>query len=683
MAAAIAGSGVAHADDTAGTSSSASSASAKNESATKGQAKNESPTSASDDSKTDGDDRTTNDDNDSGGKSAGGDDEHDPSEQISDEDSSDIGSGDTDSEELDESTDLDAEVEDTDEPAPVTGEHSGDSDPRKTQPDAPGDDDPVRDSSSETDGETTTSVPARPKPAEDVDQSASDSPSAATPSTDPPATRSAVASRSAEVDAGGSQAAQALVSVSITDTEALPPAAPNIFADLVRALLIGLQSTFFPSPAPTFRSTAPAAPSAVAATDSPPSKEDAGLSDPFQMPDPITGTAHNVLNYGATSNNSSDNDAAVIQMVINGAQAGDVVYIPDGIYHIKSTINLKPGISLVGQSREGTVLAGLYGETPLHAMIYAPPGVNNLTVSSFTITLASGSKSTYKAGVRLGLEGAGATVSRIAVKDLFIEKFERFGVQLQNANHVLVDNNTIKNATALDGGGQGYGIIIDQSLSSNNWIRNNTIGPVIRHAILIQKAHNNLIENNRITGAVSGAIDLHGEDEYANEIRYNTISDCVRNGTTVSPNGAGIEIGEYSGVIGTILMHDNSGPLNWIHHNTVYNCSCGLRIMNNSNYTYIEDNIFRNNLGSGIQADLAPLNNLYISRNQIYNNGNGIILYDVTQAVVKDNIVRNNANYGIATNPGVTGYIITGNTVTNNKVNVYLGSTNGIYIPNV
>jgi parallel beta-helix repeat protein len=280
----------------------------------------------------------------------------------------------------------------------------------------------------------------------------------------------------------------------------------------------------------------------------------------------------------------------------------------------------------------------------------------------------------------LGSTGGGP-LSRIVVKNLFVEKFERFGVELHNANNVLVDSNIIKNATALDGGGQGYGVVIDEALSSNNWIRNNTIGPVIRHAILIQRAHNNLIENNRITGTVSGAIDLHGEDEYANEIRYNTISDGVRNGTTVSPNGAGIEVGEYSGVIGTDLMHDNSGPGNWIHHNTVYNYSYGLRIMNNSNYTYIEDNVFRNNSGPGILADLAPLNNLDLSRNQVNNNAHGIILYDVTQAVVTDNIVRYNSGYGIAINPGTTDYVITGNTVTNNGVNVYLTNTNGTYIP--
>ncbi|MHA0289043.1 right-handed parallel beta-helix repeat-containing protein [Mycobacterium sp. C3-094] len=426
-----------------------------------------------------------------------------------------------------------------------------------------------------------------------------------------------------------------------------------------------------------------AVPTAGAVTATPtipsvPTKDDAGLSVPFQRPDAPSGRTLNVRDYGATSNQSSDNDALAIQKAINAAKAGDTVYIPNGTYHIRSTINLKSGVSLIGESRGSTILAGAYSSQP-HAMIYAAPGTTNLTVSSFTITSASGP--TYKAAIRLGLEGTGQ-VSRIAVQNLFIEKFERFGVQLQNAYQVVVENNVIKNATAVGGGGQGYGVIVDQALSNNNWIVGNEIGPVIRHAVLVQKsANHNLIEQNTITGTVSGAIDLHGEDEYANEIRYNTISNGVRDGTSVSPNGGGIEVGEFSGVAGTTLFHDNSGPGNYIHHNVVTNYSYGLRVVNNSNYTFIEDNIFYNNIGAGIQADLAPLNNLYISGNQLYNNGAGVILYDVTQAVVDNNSIRDNRDYGLWANAGTSTYLITGNTITGSRVNVTLKNATGVYLP--
>ncbi|WP_425004436.1 right-handed parallel beta-helix repeat-containing protein [Mycolicibacterium sp. S3B2] len=410
----------------------------------------------------------------------------------------------------------------------------------------------------------------------------------------------------------------------------------------------------------------------------PPGDYDAGLSEPFELPDAVSGRTLDVRDYGASSNRSSNNDAHAIQAAIDAAAPGDKVYIPDGVYHVKSTINLKSGVSLYGQSRAGTVLAAAFATSP-HAVIYAAPGVTNLTVSSFSITVASGAQ--IKAGIRLGAEG-GAAVSRIMVNNLAIEDFQRFGVQLQNARHVLVDGNTIKNATALDGGGSGYGVIIDQVGSHNNWVRNNTIGPVIRHGILIQSAHHNLIESNTVTGAVSGAIDLHGEDEYSNEISYNTVSDCVRDGTTVSPNGAGIEVGEYSGVIGTVLMHDNSGPHNWIHHNVVYNCTCGVSVVNNSDNTYIENNVFYNNLEAGIKAQI-DLQHLYIRGNTIYGNGSGIVLMDVSHAVVHGNSVTDNDQFGIWTNGGVTDYTITANTVTGNLSDVSLSSPSGVYNPGV
>jgi parallel beta-helix repeat protein len=404
---------------------------------------------------------------------------------------------------------------------------------------------------------------------------------------------------------------------------------------------------------------------------------DAGLSTAFVYPAPPSGRTLNVVTYGATPNNSSNDDVPAIQKAVNAAAAGDEVYIPDGTYDLKgkASINLKTGVSVRCQS-QNAVLAGRYAWTP-HAVLYAAPGVNNLTLSNCKITKASGY--TYDAGVRVGQLGTGPLTSRIAVKGMFIEKHQRWGVLLQNTYQVLVDGNTIKNASALGGGGSGYGVTIDQVRSTNNWVRNNTIGPVIRHGLLIQYSHHNLLEQNIVTGAVSGAIDMHGEDEYSNEIRYNTVKDCVRNGTSVSPNGAGIELGEWSGLAGLTLAHDNTGPFNWVHHNEVYNCTYGLRILNNTNNTYVHDNYFHHNLLSGVQADVYPLHHLDLQRNTIQNNQDGIVLYRVDYATVQQNTITNNQRYGLWTDPGTIHYTITNNSIINNKTNVRLGSTNGTY----
>jgi parallel beta-helix repeat protein len=78
---------------------------------------------------------------------------------------------------------------------------------------------------------------------------------------------------------------------------------------------------------------------------------------------------------------------------------------------------------------------------------------------------------------------------------------------------------------------------------------------------------------------------------------------------------------------------------------------------------------FANNVMSGIQADLAPLNNLRLLRNKVYRNGNGIVLSNVTRVVVQGNSVTHNANYGVWAS-GVADYTFTGNTVAYNGINI-------------
>lgn len=407
---------------------------------------------------------------------------------------------------------------------------------------------------------------------------------------------------------------------------------------------------------------------------------DSGLNTAFLYPEPVTGRTLDITSYGATPNNSSNDDVTAIQSAINAAVSGDEVYIPNGTYHLKGkvAIILKTGVSVRGESRDGAVLAGSYSSEPL-AVLYGLSGVNNLSLTSFKIT--SLSSVGFASGVRLGSTST-IQPSRVVIKDLFIESFRKHGVELANTRHVLVEGNTIRNATALGGGGSGYGVAVSLPSANNNWVRNNIVGPVIRHALLVQySANHNLIEGNTVTGAVSSGIDMHGEDEYSNEIRYNTVKDCVRNGTSSSPNGGGIEVGEYSGKIGTTTQHDNSGPYNWIHHNEVSNCTFGMRIVNNSNFTYVEDNNFHHNLTAGLQADLAPLNNLLLARNGFQNNGKGVVLNDVKQATVQDNTITNNTAHGLQTNGGTTGYVITGNIITGNNPNVSLGNSNGTYVP--
>ena len=61
--------------------------------------------------------------------------------------------------------------------------------------------------------------------------------------------------------------------------------------------------------------------------------------------------------------------------------------------------------------------------------------------------------------------------------------------------------------------------------SRHNVVIDNTFdGRHLRHAILLQfPTHNNLVAENNIVGSLLDAIDLHGEGEYLNEVRDNTV----------------------------------------------------------------------------------------------------------------------------------------------------------------
>ena len=74
---------------------------------------------------------------------------------------------------------------------------------------------------------------------------------------------------------------------------------------------------------------------------------------------------------------------------------------------------------------------------------------------------------------------------------------------------------------------QGYGNginVTDTYIDTKfNVVENNEfVGPYLRHGALIQYyAHNNLIKNNRFDDLLLDSIDMHGEDEYSNEICNN------------------------------------------------------------------------------------------------------------------------------------------------------------------
>lgn len=394
---------------------------------------------------------------------------------------------------------------------------------------------------------------------------------------------------------------------------------------------------------------------------------DAGLKSAVKLPAAPSGRQLLVTSYGATPDDDANDDSEGFRKAIAAAGPGDEVVVPVGTYvFTRRKVELKTGVSVRGASPTGAVIAARFSSVPDNNGSYlfgAASGVNNLSVSDLRLTSSGGQALNYP--VYLGSESARTNVSRIAVRGLQIDGFHKMAVSIRNGDNITVENNVIRDALSLGEGGEGYGVMIGYSRSTNNRIADNTIGPVMRHGILLQyKAHHNLVEGNEVRGTVYDAYDLHGEDEYSNELRDNLARDCGEGGFGIGNTGGTPE-------------HYNAGPKNWIHHNEVRNCKWGIHIYRRSDTQYVEDNYFHDNSSTGMLIHDEGARNVVFARNRSQHNGEGVRLTRAPGVKLIGNVVTDNEGYGLITDSKTTGYEIRDNDFRRNGDGVRLGSRSG------
>lgn len=394
--------------------------------------------------------------------------------------------------------------------------------------------------------------------------------------------------------------------------------------------------------------------------------ENVGLTEPFKMPSNGGRNTIDASTFGLTSGDSSDDDAVAIRAAIASAQAGDTVMIPAGDYHVRSIVNPKNGVMVIGAGRDSTVLWA--DAAVLDRIFDIPAGASDITIQSMTLTRLSG---TLTHGIEVG-SSSGTLVQRIWLKDLRIEGFEQRGIQIRQAKHVKVEDCYLANATNLGGGGFGYGIALNDAGNNNNWVTGCVIGPVIRHGVLVQyEAHNNLIEYNTCIDTTEDAYDFHGEDEYANELRFNLAYWRDSSGWDGTPVGIGLG--------NTGATHDNSGPFNWIHHNEVYGYYGGLEVILGSHHQYIDGNYFHDNEDSGIALNNSGGDGIQIRGNLLENNGDYGIYADNSNAV---NVVNNEIHghdIGVSITARSAGARVWENDLTGNTVASEVDTSDAIY----
>lgn len=375
-----------------------------------------------------------------------------------------------------------------------------------------------------------------------------------------------------------------------------------------------------------------------------------GLDRPFELPPEPDGAVLDVTDFGASTISETNDDAIGFLVAFSIAEPGDEVFIPAGRYTIRQTLEIPSGVSLRGAGKDETVLVTEGIATAIRVL----PEAHDIRISDFTIT-HEGDEEELSFGVYIGSVRQGRNSYRILVESLRIERFAIHGVSLRDCHHVLVQDCEILNATNLGGGGRGYGIALNYPTNHNNWIRRNTIGPVIRHAVLLQYfAHNNLVEENLAVENSEDAYDLHGEDEYLNELRFNIARDGARDGFGVGNTGS---------------THDRSGPNNWIHHNTVENSRAGLEIIQASEMVFVDHNTFIGN-EFGIRVHNLGGRHLYLRGNTFKDNETGILLTSAHQVWVLGNTFTGQTEAAVDILANVQDLVEEGNVFSGNAVDV-------------
>lgn len=372
-------------------------------------------------------------------------------------------------------------------------------------------------------------------------------------------------------------------------------------------------------------SRSPASTAAVGEWSEPGLVDHNGQSIEVVPPAPATGRELFVTDFGADPEPDSGDDAPAIRAAIDAAQAGDTVVLTEGTFDLRSShpdeksanVLLRSGVHLRGDGPDRTVLISDFdGEADSVVLLAA--GVQDVVIADLTVTSTYGGPLGTDPddddagggpmfGIKIGESNGRASV-RVLVEDVRVERFQRHGISLKATQQVVVRGCHVADATSVGPGGAGYGIAVEgragqRDPSAANDSRHNVItanvleGKHLRHPILLQfPTHNNLIADNLVIGSVLDAIDVHGESEYLNEIRNNTVTGGQR---------AAIALGNPGG---DTHNHAAAGEGNWVHHNNLIGNKEGITVILGTPDTVIEANriVADEDSEIGIHIDDAP-----------------------------------------------------------------------------
>lgn len=332
------------------------------------------------------------------------------------------------------------------------------------------------------------------------------------------------------------------------------------------------------------------------------------------------------------TDSAADDQPGIKAVLLDPELTEDTVLVfPAGVYNLtggwpgdpNTHLRLmKNRLNLVGEGPEKTIFRSTLDDKGKATMTGLKViGVSDVVLRGFSLTTTwnrafstqTEGNSPDAGGLTYGI-AVGAHPSlptfNVVIENVLVEKFRRMAFRVDKGSHDVVLRNCVaRNATDVGDGGHGYGFVlqgaghktaaVNPSLGSPaldnffNVIEGcRTEGPYIRHSVIVQYwAHHNLIVGNTFEDTQLDSIDLHGEDEYANEVARNVVYRSQRAGIALGNSGAG---------------HDRTGVDNWIHDNEMVSCLWGMSVQYGTVRSILERNLIRGNASLTTSSDKGP-----------------------------------------------------------------------------
>ncbi len=349
-----------------------------------------------------------------------------------------------------------------------------------------------------------------------------------------------------------------------------------------------------------------------------------------------------------------------IQDAIDDANAGDVIFVRNGIYY--EHLNISKQLSLTGESKESTIINGSeeIGNT-MHI------SANGTTISGFTIL--GGGATWGDAGLKL--EG----VRDCQITDNIVTVSNYCGIKLLFSNNNTIDNNTIsKNNES--------GIFLEES--SGNTISNNMVYPDNLVGISVGFSNLNKISNNEITENKLMGIDTWDSNE--NIYKKNRISSNQGNAIEFWNANNNLFIENEVSFNQKDGIHSQSSMNNTFKNNSLIENGFsfgGYFVKHWNTHTIAESNtvngrpvLYWRDRNSGTvptgagQIILANCTNVQVKNQDISKTSEGIVLGFSSQNRIENNDVTSNSRYGIAAWRSNGNYIANNNIASNKNFGI-------------